>query len=87
MAALMFSDDFLYFGDTPVEDALLDGDRSQVSRLRSIGSEQTSREDAIGLAATPGQVRGITLLGDEIYIASGDGGVVILGKGSGSGSD
>ncbi|MBX7236721.1 MAG: hypothetical protein K1X65_20235 [Caldilineales bacterium] len=83
MAALMFSDDFLYFGDTPVEDALLEGERSQVSRLRLIGSEQTSREDAIGLAVAPGQVRGITLLGDEIYLAGGDGGVVILQRADG----
>jgi hypothetical protein len=77
----------LYFAETPVEDVLLEGERSQVSRLRQIGSEQTSREDAVGLAVAPGQMRGITLLGDGIYIAGGDGGVVILSQIPGSDSE
>ncbi len=80
MHALGFSDGALYFADTPMEDSLLEGNRNQTSRLRTIASEMTNREDATEVLATTGQIQGVTRLGSEIYIADGDGGIVILGR-------
>ncbi len=81
MYALVYSDDVLRYADMPVEDPLLWGDRSQVNRLRELDAAKTNKKDAGELFDTSGQVQGMTMLANDIYIADGDGGIVLLMRG------
>ncbi len=81
MYGLVFSDDVLHYADMPLEDPLLWGNRSQVNRLRELDAAKTDKKDAGELFDTSGQVQGMTMLANDLYIADGDGGIVLLMRG------
>ena len=75
--ALHYHEGFLLFSDPAVSGVLLSGERNESGRMRQLESQQTSRSESIEVLDTAGHIMDIAILGTEMYLADGDGGVVI----------
>lgn len=78
VAALHYHEGSLYFSDPSVRGVLLDGERDVSGRLRRLASGQSEKSESAVLLDTPGRISDIAILGTQVFVADGDGGMVVF---------
>lgn len=84
---LAADEDTLFYTEPEMTDPMLGGNRNKANALRSGSREIVADRDkqaGVEIVNTAGEIRALTKIGNDYYIADGDGGLVIYHIGNGS---